>query len=487
MMSLDVGTTSSRALLFDRQGMPLGMSQKELTQYYPATGLVEHDPLEIWSVTVSVMAEVLAKTGRSGEDLAGIGITNQRETTLIWDRGSGKPIYPAIVWQDRRTSELCDHIKSEGEAGYIQQKTGLIPDAYFSATKIQWLLDHVEGARERAVQGDLCFGTIDSWILWKLTGGKVHATDISNASRTMLFNLHNLEWDEELLVYFDIPESLLPEVRSSSEYYGHTLSSLTGVPVPVAGIAGDQQSALFGQQCLSAGMVKNTYGTGCFTIMHTGEQAIISRNNLLTTIAWKIGDRVDYALEGSVFVAGAAVQWLRDGLGLLETAGESERLARAVEDTGGVYFVPALTGLGAPHWNPHARGMISGITRATRKEHLVRAALESIAYQSYDVMKAMESDLGAELKELRADGGAVANNFLMQFQADLLGIPVVRPVVMETTALGAAFLAGLATGFYPDFEHLQSCWREEHTFYPQMDAEVVEGLLHGWSDALRRV
>ena len=459
ILSLDQGTTSSRAIIFDHAGNIKGVSQKEFTQIFPQAGWVEHDPNEIWSTQVGVAAEVITKTGISVEQIAAIGITNQRETTVVWDRDTGQPIYNAIVWQDRRTSAFCDQLKAEGKAELIQQKTGLVIDAYFSASKIKWILDHVDGAREKATQGKLCFGTIDTWLIWKLTNGKIHATDVSNASRTMLCNIHTLQWDGELQDIFDIPGNMLPQIRSSSEVYGHTDQIFTSARIPIAGIAGDQQAALFGQMCIEPGMVKNTYGTGCFMLLNTGEKAVISKNKLLTTVAWKIGDTVHYALEGSVFIAGAVVQWLRDGLKIIRSSEEIESLATSVDGSDGVYIVPAFAGLGAPYWNQHARGTITGITRGTTSAHIARASLESIAYQTLDVLLAMESDADIRIRELRVDGGATVNNFLMQFQSDMLQCKVIRPSVTETTALGAAYLAGLAIGFWKNQEEIKQQWR----------------------------
>ncbi len=481
ILALDQGTTSSRAILFNHDGNIITTAQKEFTQLYPQPGWVEHDAEEIWSTQFSVMAEVYAKQNITTSQIAGIGITNQRETTIVWDRQTGTPIYNAIVWQDRRTASFCDELKAKGMAAIIRQKTGLIIDAYFSATKLKWILDNVPGAREKAGKGQLAFGTVDSWIIWKLTGGKLHITDVSNASRTMLLNIHTGEWDEELLSIFNIPRNILPEVKASSEKYGVTEHS----NIPIAGIAGDQQSALFGQMCSQPGMVKNTYGTGCFMLMNTGDKAVTSKNNLLTTIAWKINNKTEYALEGSIFIGGAVVQWLRDGLQLIRSAAEIETLAKKFEDTGGVYVVPAFAGLGAPHWNQYARGAMFGITRGTTKEHIARASLESIAYQTTDVLKAMESDSGISIKELRVDGGATINNLLMQFQSDILQVPVIRPKVYETTALGAAYLAGLAVGYWSSVEEIQKQWQVDKTFKPVMPASTVKALMHGWQRAVK--
>jgi glycerol kinase len=485
ILSLDQGTTSSRAIIFDHAGNIKGVAQKEFTQIFPQAGWVEHDPNEIWSTQVGVAAEVITKTGISVEQITAIGITNQRETTVVWDRDTGQPIYNAIVWQDRRTSAFCDQLKAEGKAELIQQKTGLVIDAYFSASKIKWILDHVDGAREKATQGKLCFGTIDTWLLWKLTNGKIHATDVSNASRTMLCNIHTLQWDGELQDIFDIPGNMLPQIRSSSEVYGHTDQIFTSARIPIAGIAGDQQAALFGQMCIEPGMVKNTYGTGCFMLLNTGEKAVISKNKLLTTVAWKIGDTVHYALEGSVFIAGAVVQWLRDGLKIIRSSDEIESLATSVDGSDGVYIVPAFAGLGAPYWNQHARGTITGITRGTTSAHIARASLESIAYQTLDVLLAMESDADIRIRELRVDGGATVNNFLMQFQSDMLQCKVIRPSVTETTALGAAYLAGLAIGFWKNQEEIKQQWLADKTFVPVMDLSTRSSLVDGWKKAIR--
>ncbi|HEY4337910.1 MAG TPA: glycerol kinase GlpK [Puia sp.] len=485
ILALDQGTTSSRAILFDQAGRPVEIAQKEFTQYYPHPGWVEHDAEEIWSAQYGVLAEVLAKKNIDTRQVAAIGITNQRETTIVWDRASGRPIHRAIVWQDRRTATYCDQLKAEGHSEMIRQRTGLVIDAYFSATKLKWILDHVPGARERADKGELAFGTVDSWLTWKLSAGKLHITDSTNASRTLLLNIHTGEWDPELLKLFSIPASILPEVRSSSEVYGSTGNLVTpGAGISIAGIAGDQQAALFGQLCTRPGMVKNTYGTGCFMLMHTGGQAVSSKNNLLTTIAWKMNGRIEYALEGSIFIAGAVVQWLRDGLHLIRSSGDVEALAAKVEDTGGVYMIPAFAGLGAPHWNQYARGSLFGMTRGTNQAHIARAALESIAYQTYDVLKAMEADAGIPIAELRVDGGATANDLLMQFQSDILQAPVIRPTVVETTALGAAYLAGLATGYWDSVESLQQQWQVDRKFTPAMEGAKVATLLKGWQRAV---
>jgi glycerol kinase len=484
ILAIDQGTTSSRAIIFDGGGSIKASAQREFTQYYPQPGWVEHDANEIWSTQAGVVTEALARASLHASDIAAIGITNQRETTVVWDRASGEPIGPAIVWQDRRTAHTCDQLKQQGLTGLIQRKTGLVLDAYFSATKLKWMLDHVPGARLRAREGELAFGTIDSWLAWKLTGGAIHVTDVSNASRTMLFNIHTLAWDQELLEIFGIPEAVLPTVKSSSEIYGQTATDLFAARIPVAGMAGDQQAALFGQMCLRPGMLKHTYGTGGFMMLNTGETAITSKKNLLTTIAWQLDGQVTYALEGSIFIAGAVVQWLRDGLGLIQSSSEIEALAQTVSDNGGVYLVPAFAGLGAPHWDPYARGTITGLTRGTTAGHLARAALESIAYQTADVLAAMEADSGIAIAELRVDGGATVDDLLMQFQADILGVPLVRPKVWETTALGAAYLAGLATGFWRDTDELQTQWQRQRTFQPGLDKARVAELQRGWHKAV---
>lgn len=484
IIALDQGTSSSRAIVFDRQGVARSVCQKEFTQHFPEPGLVEHDPMEIWATEYAVMTEAVASLGLGGSDIAAIGITNQRETTIVWDAATGKPVCNAIVWQDRRTSGYCDSLKDAGLTDKIRSKTGLIIDAYFSGTKIKWILDHVPGARERAERGELRFGTVDSWLVWNLTGGKQHVTDVSNASRTMLFNINTLSWDDELLSLLNIPKSMMPEVRSSSEVYGWT--SLLGGDVPVSGMAGDQQAALFGQLCIEPGSVKNTYGTGCFLLMNTGDKPVISSNQLLTTVAWKIGDKVTYALEGSIFVAGSVVQWLRDGLGIIKSSSEVESLAASVPDNGGVYLVPALTGLGAPYWDQYAKGSIHGLTRGTTAAHIARAALEGIAFQTMDIVTAMEKDAGVPMGTLKVDGGASRNNLLMQFQADILGTKVVRPEVTETTALGAAYLAGLAVGFWKDMDEVGKQWKAEKTFVPSADADTVRAAKAGWADAMGR-
>jgi len=486
ILSLDQGTTSSRAIVFDHEGSVRSVAQKEFTQLFPQAGWVEHDPMEIWASQIGVAVEALGRVQIRPSDLAAIGITNQRETTIIWDRDTGAPIANAIVWQDRRTADFCEQLKADGAGPTIQAKTGLLIDAYFSASKIRWLLDNVPGARAKADAGKLAFGTVDSWLLWKLSGGAAHITDVTNASRTMLFNIHTMEWDDELLRLFGIPGNLLPSVRSSSEVYGHVVPALGIERVPIGGIAGDQQAALFGQMCRKPGMSKNTYGTGCFLLQNVGTQATLSRHELVTTIAWKIGDRTEYALEGSVFIGGAVVQWIRDGLGLVRTAPEIEALATSVPDNGGVYLVPAFAGLGAPHWDPYARGAIVGITRGTTSGHIARAALESIAYQVADLLDAMRADAGIPLAELRVDGGASANNSLMQFQADVLGVPVVRPRITETTALGAAYLAGLAVGFWRSPDELTGQWQVDRRFEPHMPPAKAKALRARWNEAIER-
>ncbi|MBV4357034.1 glycerol kinase GlpK [Pinibacter aurantiacus] len=486
ILALDQGTTSSRAIIFNHNGEVVSLAQKPFEQIFPKPGWVEHDPLEIWSTQSSVAAEAVAKADLTGKEIAAIGITNQRETTIVWDRETGTPVYNAIVWQDRRTSKYCDQLKEQGHADAIQEKTGLVIDAYFSATKLKWILDNVAGAREKAEQGKLCFGTIDTWLVWKFTRGKMHITDVTNASRTMLFNINTLQWDDELLKLLDIPASVLPTVKESSEVYGETATTLFATKIPIAGIAGDQQAALFGQMCDAPGMAKNTYGTGCFMLMNTGDKPVKSKNNLLTTVAWKINGKTTYALEGSVFIGGAAIQWLRDGLGLLHTASESEKLAASVEDNGGVYFVPALAGMGAPYWDQYARGTIFGITRGTTAAHITRAALEGIAFQVHDLLAAMESDSEGKSIELRVDGGAVANNMLMQFQANLFGSAVVRPKILETTALGAAYLAGLAVGYWKDIEEIKKQWAVDVKFDPQLDNNKTTELLKYWKKAVER-
>lgn len=486
ILALDQGTSSSRAIVFDETGKTCAVAQREFRQIFPRSGWVEHDPHEIWSSQASVIAEAITLMDINGLNIAGIGLTNQRETTIVWDSDTEEPIYNAIVWQDRRTSSYCDELKEQGLTDMIRQKTGLIIDAYFSATKIKWILDNVPGARDRADKGKLMFGTVDSWLIWRLTRGEVHVTDVSNASRTMLFNINTLEWDQELLDLFGIPRSMMPEVKSSSEIYGHTKTTIFAHKVPISGIAGDQQAALFGQMCTEPGMVKNTYGTGCFLLMNSGEKPILSKNNLITTIAWKIGDKVNYALEGSIFVGGSVVQWLRDGLGVINSSSEVEELASRVPDTNGVYFVPALTGLGAPWWDQYARGTIVGISRGTTTAHIARAALEGIAYQTMDITAAMSRDAGIPLKELKVDGGASRNNLLMQFQADILGIKVIRPQVVETTAMGAAYLAGLAVGYWSSIDDIRKQWQIDHVFEPTWEEEKREEAKQGWEDAVKR-
>jgi glycerol kinase len=484
ILALDQGTTSSRAILFDHGGLVTAVAQKEFPQIFPRPGWVEHNPMDIWSTQAAVASEVVLKARVAAKNVAAIGITNQRETTVVWDRATGRPICNAIVWQDRRTAAMCDRLKARKLDLLIRRKTGLVVDAYFSATKLQWTLENVRGARAKAKAGNLAFGTVDSWLVWNLTGGKVHVTDPSNASRTMLFNIRTGEWDDELLEIFGVPRAMLPDVRSSSEVYGET--TLLGAPIPIAGVAGDQQAALFGQACTKPGMVKNTYGTGCFMLMNTGTKPVASKRKLLTTIAWRVGNRTEYALEGSIFIAGAVVQWLRDGLGIIRSSGEVEALAAQVPDTQGVYLVPAFAGLGAPHWDQYARGTIVGLTRGTKSSHIARAALEGIALQVMDVLMAMQADSGIRLKELRVDGGACVNNLLMQMQADLLDVPVVRPKVAETTALGATYLAGLAVGFWKDQKEIAQQWRADRRFIPTMKTAMRKNLIAGWTKALSR-
>ncbi|MCG1022569.1 glycerol kinase GlpK [Sutcliffiella horikoshii] len=485
ILSLDQGTTSSRAILFNKKGEPVYTAQKEFKQYFPKSGWVEHNANEIWSSILAVIASCLSESGVKPEQVEGIGITNQRETTVVWDKHTGQPIHNAIVWQSRQTAAICEELKAAGHEEKIREKTGLLVDAYFSGTKVKWLLDHVEGARDKAEQGDLLFGTIDTWLIWKLSGGKAHVTDYSNASRTLLFNIHELKWDEELMKIIGVPARMLPEVKASSEVYAKTVDfHFFGQEVPIAGAAGDQQAALFGQACYEKGMAKNTYGTGCFMLMNTGDKAIQSDNGLLTTIAWGLDGKVTYALEGSIFVAGSAIQWLRDGLRMFKDASQSEEYAMRVESSEGVYVVPAFVGLGTPYWDSDVRGAMFGLTRGTSKEHLIRATLESLAYQTKDVLTAMEQDSGISLKALRVDGGAVKNNFLMQFQSDILRVGVERPVVNETTALGAAYLAGLAVGFWKDQEEIASQWQKDNTFNPEMMEEDQEKLYEGWKKAV---
>ncbi len=485
ILALDQGTTSSRAILFDHEGYMLGVAQEEFPQIYPKPGWVEHDPNQIWSSQLAVAKQVLAANNTRATQIAAIGITNQRETTIIWDRRTGQPVYNAIVWQCRRTAEMCDQLKKEGFDKVILAHTGLVTDAYFSGTKVAWILENVDGVRKRAEAGELAFGTVDSFLLWRLTDGRVHATDVSNASRTLLYNIHTGDWSDEILAKLNIPRALLPQVMPSSAVYGET--DLFGAPIPIAGMAGDQQAATFGQVCTSPGLAKNTYGTGCFMLMNTGETAVASKNNLLTTIAWKLGDApTQYALEGSVFIAGAAVQWLRDDLKIIQNSDETEPLARSIDNSGGVYFVPAFVGLGAPYWDQYARGTIVGLTRGTGRAHIVRATLESIAYQTRDVVDAMKADSGLTLQALRVDGGAVRNDFLMQFQADILGVPVQRPAITETTALGAAYLAGLATGFWASTEEVAQQWALEKTYEPQIDVDRRDTLYADWKRAVER-
>ena len=486
ILALDQGTTSSRAIVFDHNGSIRSAAQKEFSQHFPQPGWVEHDPNEIWSSEAAVIAEAISAIDINGKNIAGIGITNQRETTIVWDIDTEEPVYNAIVWQDRRTASLCDQLKAQGLVDMVREKTGLIIDAYFSGTKIKWILDNVPGARERAEKGKLRFGNVDSWLVWRLTRGEVHVTDVTNASRTMLFNIHTLKWDEDLLKLLDIPVSMMPEVKSSSEVYGHTKTTIFAHEVPISGIAGDQQAALFGQMCVEPGAIQNTYGTGCFVMLNTGARPVLSRNNLLTTIAWKIGDKVNSAVACSFAVGGSVVQWLRDGLGILKSSGEVEELASSVPDSGGVYFVPALTGLAAPYWDQYARGTIVGITRGTTAAHIARAALDGIAFQTYDIAQAMSRDMGAPLTELKVDGGASRNNLLMQFQANLLDIDVVRPKVTETTALGAAYLAGLAVGYWNDVDEIKSQWQEERRFAPVANKQALDAAKAGWADAIAR-
>ncbi len=486
ILSLDSGTTSNRAILFDHRGRLAGISQKEFGQIFPSPGWVEHNAEIIWESQLEVVTDLFKNTGVQPKEVSGIGITNQRETTVVWDRRTGKPLHNAIVWQDRRTADYCNALIREGLESTVREKTGLVIDPYFSASKIRWILENVEGAREKAGEGDLAFGTIDTWLVWNLTAGRIHITDVSNASRTMLYNIHEMEWDKDLLELFGIPESMLPEVGSSSEIYGMTDPDLFGVQIPIAGIAGDQQAALFGQTCLEKGMAKNTYGTGCFVVMNTGDVAISSEHRLLTTIAWKINGQVSYALEGSIFIGGTVVQWLRDNLKIIKTSGEIEELAGKVDDNGGVFFVPAFVGLGAPHWDPTATGTIFGINRDTSDAHIARAALEAIALRSLEVIRTMEQDSGITLRELRVDGGAAVNNLLMQIQADLLQKKVIRPAITETTALGVAYLAGLATGFWDGIEEIRKQWKEDATFIPIVETESIKKLINNWALALKR-
>lgn len=486
ILALDQGTSSSRAIVFDQAGNIRSVAQKEFTQHFPQPGWVEHNPMDIWSSEAAVIAEAITKMDINGKNIAGIGITNQRETTIVWDAETGEPVYNAIVWQDRRTSKYCDTLKAQGFTNFIRRKTGLILDSYFSATKIHWILENVPGAKEKAEAGKLRFGTVDTWLIWNLTKGATHVTDVSNASRTMLFNIHSLQWDKDLLELFDIPESMLPEVHASSEIYGYTKTTIFAHEVPIGGIAGDQQAALFGQMCTEPGAMKNTYGTGCFLLMNSGDKPILSENNLLTTIAWKIKDKVSYALEGSIFVGGSVVQWLRDGLGIIKSSSEIEALAETVPDNGGVYFVPALTGLGASYWDPYAKGSITGLTRGTTAGHIARAALEGIAFQTMDIARAMQKDAGIKLAELKVDGGASKDNLLMQFQADILGTKVIRPKVTETTAEGAAYLAGLAVGYWNDLDEINKYWQADKEFIPSDASEKIASLQAGWAEAVER-
>ncbi len=484
ILALDQGTTSSRAIVFDKNGNIISVAQKEFTQHFPKSGWVEHNPKEIWATQTEVVTEAFTNKGLTAKNIEAIGITNQRETVVVWDRKTGEPVYNAIVWQDKRTANYCDDLKKQGKEQLIREKTGLVIDAYFSGTKVKWILDNVEGARKRAEAGDLIMGTIDTWLIWNFTKGEQHVTDVSNASRTLLFNINTMTWDDELLDLFNIPKSILPQVKQSSEVYGHTHSDFYETKIPIAGIAGDQQAALFGQMCTQPGMVKNTYGTGCFMLMNIGEKPIVSKNNLLTTVAWKINGKTHYAFEGSIFIAGAVVQWLRDSLKIIKTSEEVEKLANSVDSSDGVYFVPAFAGLGAPHWNQHAQGTIFGLTRGSTDAHIAKAALESIAYQTMDILKAMESDSGVSIKELRVDGGATINNTLMQFQADVLNTTTVRPKVVETTAMGAAFLAGLAVGYWENTEEIQEIWQVDQRFNPTSERSVIEKEIKGWYKAI---
>ena len=485
ILSLDQGTTSSRAIVFDKKGGIVSIAQKEFKQYFPKPGWVEHDPQEIWSTQAGVAAEATVSKGLNGKNIAGIGITNHRETVVVWDKNPGEPVYNAIVWQDKRTADYCEELKENGKAEMIQEKTGLVIDSYFAGTKVKWILDNVEGAREKAEAGDLILGTIDTWLIWKFTKGELHVTDVTNACRTLLFNINTMEWDEELLELFDVPKSMLPEVKDSSEVYGHTKTTIFASKIPIAGIAGDQMAALFGQMCTKKGMVKNTYGTGCFMLMNIGDKPILSKNNLLTTVAWRINGKTEYALEGSIFIGGAVVQWLRDGLGIINKSEDVEPLAESVESTDGVYFIPAFAGLGAPYWNQKAKGTIFGVTRGTTDAHIARASIEAIAYQTMDILKSMEADSGIDIKELRVDGGASVNETLMQFQADVLDSVTVRPKITETTALGAAYLAGLAVGFWESKEEIQEMWQEDKRFEPVKPKEDVEAGIKGWYRAVK--
>lgn len=485
ILALDQGTTSSRAIIFDKKGAVISVAQKEFTQYFPKPGWVEHDPIEIWSTQAGVASEVIAKKALKAENLAAIGITNQRETVVVWNRKTGKPVYNAIVWQDKRTSDYCDELKKQGHEKSVREKTGLVIDSYFSGTKVKWILDNVKGARAKAESGELIMGTIDTWLIWNFTNGEQHVTDVSNASRTLLFNINTMEWDDDLLELLTIPKSMLPKVRQSSEVYGHAKSTFFDTKIPISGIAGDQQAALFGQMCTKKGMVKNTYGTGCFMLMNIGDTPTLSKNKLLTTVAWKINNKATYAFEGSIFIAGAAVQWLRDGLKIIRKSSDVEALANSVPDADGVYFVPAFAGLGAPHWNQQAQGTMFGLTRGSTDAHIARAAIEAIAFQTLDVLKAMESDSGISIKELRVDGGATVNDMLMQFQADVLNTTTVRPKIVETTAMGAAFLAGLAVGYWKDTEEIQEIWQADATFIPTEDRENIGVKIKGWYRAIK--
>lgn len=484
ILALDQGTTSCRAIVFNKKGEIHSVAQKEFTQYFPKPGWVEHDPLEIWSKQAGVAAEATTKKGLNGKDIASIGITNQRETVVVWDKHTGEPVYNAIVWQDKRTSEYCDQLKADGKEKMIQEKTGLLVDAYFSGTKVKWILDHVEGARAKAEAGDLILGTIDSWLIWNFTKGELHVTDVTNASRTMLFNINTMAWDDDLLELFDIPTNMLPEVKDSSEVYGHTKTTVFASKVPIAGIAGDQMAALFGQMCTKKGMVKSTYGTGCFMLMNIGDQPIMSKQKLLTTVAWRINGKTQYALEGSIFIGGAVVQWLRDGLGVIKNSSDVEGLAASVDSSEGVYFIPAFAGLGAPYWDQDAKGCMFGITRGTTDAHIARASLEAIAYQTMDILKAMQADSEIDIEELRVDGGATINNMLMQFQSDVLNTTTIRPKITETTALGAAYLAGLAVGFWETMEDIQSIWREDIKFQPTENQNDIQEGIKGWYRAI---
>lgn len=485
ILALDQGTTSSRAVVFDQKGTIISVAQKEFTQIFPQPGWVEHDPSEIWATQAGMAAEAVSKKGLKGEQMAAIGITNQRETVVVWDRNTGEPVYNAIVWQDKRTADYCDELKSQGKSQMIREKTGLVIDSYFSGTKVKWILDHVDGARKKAEAGELVLGTIDTWLIWKMTEGKLHITDVTNACRSMLFNINTMDWDDELLDLLTIPKSMLPEVKQSSEVYGYTSPNFFASKIPIAGIAGDQQAALFGQMCTKKGMVKNTYGTGCFMLMNIGDKPIVSENKLLTTVAWKINGKTQYALEGSIFIAGAVVQWLRDSLGIIKKSSDVEKLAGSVDSSEGVYFVPAFAGLGAPHWNQRAQGAIFGLTRGSTDAHIARAALESIAYQTMDILKAMEADSGISIKELRVDGGATVNDMLMQFQADVLNTITVRPKIVETTVMGAAYLAGLAVGYWESTDEIQDIWQADVHFKPSTGRETIEKGIQGWYRAIK--